>query len=87
MLQTEYMEGHQLSVHTWASVLFPLVSSIASLMSKYRHPALTTMTNEQIIAELGWTKKIIKDVTGVTPNVRLISHGCVRILTMVRCRL
>ena len=29
---------------------------------------LTTLTNEQIIAELGWCKKIIKAVTGVTPN-------------------
>jgi len=29
---------------------------------------LTTLTNEQVIAELGWCKKIIKDVLGVTPN-------------------
>jgi len=26
------------------------------------------LTNEQIIAELGWSKKIIKDILGVTPN-------------------
>lgn len=51
ILQAEYMEGHQIAVHTWA------------------HPALTTLTNEGIIAELGWTKKIIKDVLGVTPNM------------------
>ncbi|KDE09478.1 hypothetical protein MVLG_00379 [Microbotryum lychnidis-dioicae p1A1 Lamole] len=50
MVQTEYMEGHQISVHTWA------------------HSSLTTLTNEQIVAELGWTKKVIYDVTGVTPN-------------------
>lgn len=51
ILQSEYMNGHQISVHTWS------------------HSApLTTLTNEQIIAELGWTKKIIKDVLGVTPN-------------------
>ncbi len=31
------------------------------------HPALTTLTNEQIVAELGWTRKAIKDVTSVTP--------------------
>ena len=31
------------------------------------HPYLTTLTNEQIIAELGWTKKVIYDVLGVTP--------------------
>ena len=29
---------------------------------------LTTLTNEQIIAELGWSKKVIKDILGVTPN-------------------
>ena len=33
----------------------------------WSHPALTTLTNEQIVAELGWCRKAIKDVTGVTP--------------------
>jgi len=33
----------------------------------WSHPSLTTLTNEQIVAELGWTRKAIKDVTGVTP--------------------
>jgi peptidoglycan/xylan/chitin deacetylase (PgdA/CDA1 family) len=51
MLQTEYIGGHQIAVHTWS------------------HFPLTTLTNDQIIAELGWTKKIIKDVIGVTPNM------------------
>ncbi|KAJ6627292.1 hypothetical protein B0H10DRAFT_1996410 [Mycena sp. CBHHK59/15] len=50
MLQTEYMEGHQIAVHTWS------------------HPSLTTLTTEQIIGELGWSKKVIKDVIGVTPS-------------------
>ena len=27
-----------------------------------------TLTNAQIVAELGWTRKVIKDVLGVTPN-------------------
>ncbi|PVG00996.1 putative chitin deacetylase [Serendipita vermifera] len=57
ILQAEYMQGHQLSVHTWS------------------HPALTTLTNEQIVAELGWTAKIIKDVTGVTPNTFRPPYG------------
>ncbi|KAI0052911.1 carbohydrate esterase family 4 protein [Auriscalpium vulgare] len=35
----------------------------------WSHPSLTTLTNEEIIAELGWTKKIIKDVLGVTPTM------------------
>lgn len=29
---------------------------------------MTNLTNEEIIAELGWSKKIIKDILGVTPN-------------------
>jgi peptidoglycan/xylan/chitin deacetylase (PgdA/CDA1 family) len=35
----------------------------------WSHPSLTTLTNEEIIAELGWSKKIISDVLGVTPNM------------------
>ncbi|KAF8329453.1 uncharacterized protein EI90DRAFT_2997168 [Cantharellus anzutake] len=57
MLQTEYMLGHQISVHTWS------------------HHPLTTLTNEQIVAELGWTKKAIKDVLGVTPNTMRPPYG------------
>ncbi|TNY23310.1 putative chitin deacetylase [Rhodotorula diobovata] len=57
MVQTEYMLGHQLSVHTWA------------------HSSLTTLTNEEIVAELGWTMKVIKDITGVTPNTFRPPYG------------
>ncbi|TFK30401.1 chitin deacetylase [Coprinopsis marcescibilis] len=35
----------------------------------WSHTPLTTQTNDQIIAELGWAKKIIKDALGVTPNM------------------
>ncbi|THH17399.1 hypothetical protein EW146_g3392 [Bondarzewia mesenterica] len=35
----------------------------------WSHPSLSTLTNEEIIAEFGWSKKIIKDVLGVTPNI------------------
>jgi len=35
----------------------------------WSHPSLTTLSNEEIIAEFGWTKKVIKDVLGVTPNM------------------
>lgn len=34
----------------------------------WSHPQMTTLTNDEIIAELGWSKKIIKDVLGVTPS-------------------
>jgi len=57
ILQTEYMLGHEISVHTWS------------------HPSLTSLTNAQIVAELGWTKKIIHDVLGVTPNTFRAPYG------------
>ncbi|KAI8995410.1 hypothetical protein BD414DRAFT_409519 [Trametes punicea] len=41
----------------------------------WSHPPLTTLTNEQVIAELGWSKKIIKDVTGVTPRMWRPPYG------------
>ncbi|CAG8538783.1 15037_t:CDS:2 [Dentiscutata erythropus] len=33
----------------------------------WSHPALTSLSNAQIIAEIGWTMKAIKDIIGVTP--------------------
>lgn len=57
ILQAEYLDQHQIAVHTWS------------------HPPLTTLTNEQIIAELGWSKKVIKDTIGVTPNMMRPPYG------------
>ncbi|KAG9078174.1 chitin deacetylase [Ceratobasidium sp. 370] len=41
----------------------------------WSHPSLTTLTNDQIIAELGWTKLAIKTITGVTPNTMRPPYG------------
>lgn len=41
----------------------------------WSHPAMTTLSNEEIIAELGWSKKVIKDVLGVTPNTWRPPYG------------
>ncbi|KAG8696779.1 chitin deacetylase [Ceratobasidium sp. 394] len=41
----------------------------------WSHPSLTTLTNDQIIAELGWTKQAIKAITGVTPNTMRPPYG------------
>lgn len=41
----------------------------------WSHTALTTLSTEQIIAELGWTMKAIKDVVGVTPNTMRPPYG------------
>ena len=57
MLQAEFVQGHQISVHTWS------------------HPSLTTLTNEQIVAELAWTMHAIKSVIGVTPNTMRPPYG------------
>lgn len=62
IVQYEYMTGHELSVHTWSH------GGVDQL-------GLTSMTNEQIVAELGYTKKIIKEVTGVTPSTMRPPYG------------
>jgi hypothetical protein len=41
----------------------------------WSHPSLTTLTTDQIIAELGWARKAIKDVIGVTPNTMRPPYG------------
>ncbi|KAG9065128.1 chitin deacetylase [Linnemannia hyalina] len=35
-------------------------------MHTWSHGGLTTLTNEEIVAEIKWTEKIIRDVTGLT---------------------
>ncbi|CAE6419057.1 unnamed protein product [Rhizoctonia solani] len=41
----------------------------------WSHYPLTSLTNEQIIAELGWTRKAIRDVTGVSPLTMRPPYG------------
>ncbi|KAG9076423.1 chitin deacetylase [Ceratobasidium sp. UAMH 11750] len=41
----------------------------------WSHRALTTLSNEEIIAELGWNRKAIKDVTGVSPKTMRPPYG------------
>lgn len=41
----------------------------------WSHFPLTTLTNEQIVAEFGWSKKAIHDVTGVTPAYMRPPYG------------
>ena len=41
----------------------------------WSHPYLTTLTNEQIIAELGWTRQAIRDVIGVSPSMMRPPYG------------
>ncbi|WOO81465.1 Chitin deacetylase [Vanrija pseudolonga] len=41
----------------------------------WSHASLTKLSNEQIVAELAWTKKAIKDVIGITPNTFRPPYG------------
>jgi len=41
----------------------------------WSHPSLTMLTNAEIVAELGWTRQIIKDAIGVTPNTMRPPYG------------
>ncbi|KAI9620872.1 hypothetical protein H4Q26_013543 [Puccinia striiformis f. sp. tritici PST-130] len=34
----------------------------------WSHPSLTTITNEQIVAEFAWSMKAFKDILGIEPN-------------------
>jgi hypothetical protein len=74
----QYLDEHSLKA-TFFVVGSRVISYPALLQDEYlkghqisvhtwSHHSLTQMTNEQIIAELGWSKKVIKDVLGVTPN-------------------
>ncbi|KAI6041894.1 carbohydrate esterase family 4 protein [Pisolithus marmoratus] len=41
----------------------------------WSHRPLTMLTTEQVVAELGWTRKAIKDVLGVTPTLMRPPYG------------
>ncbi|KJA28096.1 carbohydrate esterase family 4 protein [Hypholoma sublateritium FD-334 SS-4] len=41
----------------------------------WSHNTLTKLTNEQIVAELGWTRKAIRDAIGVTPTTMRPPQG------------
>jgi hypothetical protein len=53
--------------------MYPLTNSSRSELSNLQH--LTALTNEQIVAELGWTRKAIKAVLGVTPTTMRPPYG------------
>ena len=73
----QYLDQHNLTT-TFFVVGSRAISYPALLQQEYMsghqlavhtwsHPAMTTVSTEGLIAELGWTKKVIKDITGVTP--------------------
>jgi len=41
----------------------------------WSHKPLTSLTTDQIVAELGWTRKAIKEVLGVTPTTMRPPYG------------
>ena len=41
----------------------------------WSHPSLPALTDDQVVAELVWTARIIKDVTGVTPAMFRPPYG------------
>ncbi|CAG8776553.1 9510_t:CDS:2, partial [Acaulospora colombiana] len=71
----DYLASQNLHSTFFVYVSTPVVMTLAHIWIAWSHPALTTLTNEQIVAELGWTAKIIKDVTGVTPNTFRPPYG------------
>jgi len=68
----------QISVHTWSH--HPLSESasrkLLGALFNLLYPLLVaSLTNEQIVAELGWTMIAIKAVLGVTPNTMRPPYG------------
>lgn len=41
----------------------------------WSHPYLTTLTNDQVIAELGWTREAIRQITGLSPSFMRPPYG------------
>ena len=81
------MAGHEISVHTWSHsvspspwhfITYPYVNLVLQ--------PLTSLTTEQIVAELGWTRKAIKTVLGVTPTTMRPPYGDIGMyICLFRC--
>ncbi|KZT53815.1 carbohydrate esterase family 4 protein [Calocera cornea HHB12733] len=41
----------------------------------WSHPYLTTLSTEQVVAELGWTREAIRQITGLSPNCMRPPYG------------
>jgi hypothetical protein len=75
----EYLDAHNLKATFFVigsrALSFPRLLQYEYLsghqiaVHTWSHTALTTQTNNEVVAELGWTRKIIQDVLGVTPNM------------------
>ncbi|KAG8932484.1 chitin deacetylase [Tulasnella sp. 418] len=63
---TFYLIGSNVMAHP-EMVQAEYISGHELSIHSWSHTPLTTLTNEQIVAELGWTRKVIKDVTGLSP--------------------
>jgi len=67
ILIEEYMSGHEIGVHTWSHPVSCFRLAIVLFALPVLNQSLTSLTNEQIVAELGWTRRAIRAVLGVTP--------------------
>jgi len=76
VLIEEYMAGHEISVHTWSHKVFFIVWGyrFTLLRSGVTQP-LTSLTDVEVVAELGWTRKAIKQILNVTPTTMRPPYG------------
>jgi hypothetical protein len=71
-------------VVSWPSLLQQeYLSGHQIAVHTWSHFSLTTLTNEQIIAEFGWSKKIIHDVLGVQPLFMRPPYGDIEYVFLV----
>ena len=73
------MFGHEISVHTWSHPVshppsflssyffFSLFVFLCVLLTPKIIKHLTSLNNEQVVAELGYTRKAIRSILGITP--------------------
>ncbi|KAL9936897.1 hypothetical protein V8E36_004132 [Tilletia maclaganii] len=53
----------------------------------WSHPALTTLSNEDIYLELRWTMEVLQDITGLTPNTMRPPYGDIDDRVRAVCKL
>ncbi|RPD76874.1 hypothetical protein L226DRAFT_532889 [Lentinus tigrinus ALCF2SS1-7] len=81
----QYLSDHDLTA-TFFTVGSRVVSYPEILIDEYMagheisvhtwsHPPLTSLTNEQLVAEFGWTRHAIQTVLGVTPTTMRPPYG------------
>lgn len=74
-LKQQIKEGHHIGLHskswslrwkgTVADIVYFLTNDASNIFAAWSHAGMTSLTNEQIVAEIKWAEKIVYDITGL----------------------